>query len=506
MDIFVEEEMMLRISNTTSGTSKTNQLLLIITAVSALSGSALNSRPAIATANVEVTQTECYLIQSEQAASDEPHEAQETWCYRTQSDGSRLIYQVDRDGLVRPELALMIEPDGTFKHASLQAGELSVHRVQEDAEWNPIGVPLDPATSERAKRINEPIAALSHEGREGLTSILSLMGGKPSNEEKDLPFSPEVTVGRFIASATTLPWRAFWFPQKSGRLHNGNFSPMAKYDRFVSKRIGLSPEAQRWEKRVHPPRSYNWAGHCNGWSAASILRPEPVEPITDPFTGVTFTVSDQKGLWEEVDYCPKIAFFGFRNNGGGNDGDIRAIDFHKVVTYYIGRLRKPVIMDLMSNNPVENRVVSAYEMTVSRVRERVYRVATTLIIHSYDAKPNDNIGPAGTFKRTYTYLLETDERDRAVRGKWLSSHPDFFWVPLAPGDCDSKNPAVHEAWMKELYRLSQRPTSQSLTPSFGLMPAKEAIAIEDKRKPGAVPLPLPESTPSLNRAALTEEE
>ena len=41
-----------------------------------------------------------------------------------------------------------------------------------------------------------------------------------------------------------------------------------------------------------------WAGHCNGFAAAALLEPEPLEPVTA--LGVTFSVADLKGLL--VDY------------------------------------------------------------------------------------------------------------------------------------------------------------------------------------------------------------
>ena len=405
------------------------------------------------------------------------------WCYRELEErpGARLVYNVDAYGRTKAELSAVVDADGTITHASLAAGKLSVHRVRGD--WNPTGIPLVPPMT--AKRVPEPMGLVALENDHGPSAALRVLVDEESIARGEV-FTAELKEGEFASQASYLPWRSFWFAHASGRLHRGEDSPMAKYDRFVQRRIGESPGAVAWERRKHAPRDVKWAGHCNGWSAASILRPEPAVPVTDPFTGITFGVADQKGLWIESDWCPKSVQFG-RRTWSGNDGDVSPRDFHNAVTYYLGVIKKPMLMDLMANEVVENRVVSAYDMKVRKTGERTYKVTTTLTIHAYDKKPNELIGPAGVFKRTYRYTLSLDAEGKMTRGSWQSGHPDFLWVPMASDVCENRNPAIHEAWLDEIYRMSVRQPGKPTMPTAGMMPADFQPEPEDTRPLGSSP-------------------
>lgn len=457
---------------------------LVIAAVLAVREHGTGGSGGANVANAFSSRNECYSLEVESPLADEVSTQDQTWCYRTEASGNRIVYQVAPSGEIRSETAIVIGADGMVRHLSLNQGKTTVHARNASDGWNPLGIPLDPETIDRARRVPEPIGVSSAAGTQAVVRILRLVGGRASNEQDDLAHRDIITEGEFSAKAEYLPWRSFWFPQGSGRLRNGADSPMAKYDRFVEKRLGSSPGAQALEKRYHPPRDIKWAGHCNGWAASSIMRAEPTAAVTDPFSGVTFSIADQKGLWVEADYCPAYVFFGSRNGGEGKDGDIRAVDFHNVITYYIGGLKKPVIMDLMNNAPVENRVVSGYDMKITKARTGVYKVTAVLSIHSYDNRMSEDVGPAGIFTRKYEYLLDVDEEGRTRTGKWLSRHPDFFWVPLAPGECKEKNPVVNDSWVDEIYRLSQRPADKALLPAFGAMPTV-AEPFRDARAPGA---------------------
>ena len=444
-----------------------------------------------APAKADSQQTQCYSLPNVVPYSDEITATTSVWCYRGLDDGSRIVFAPGRRGKPKPELTIVISKDGIAEHSSLNAGRLTRHRFKASG-WNPFGIPLDPPAD--GVRVPLPTGPMTAETDDGIDAVLRTIGGAPPAEGEDLPFSAVVEVGSFRSKATYMPWRSYWYPHRARSLYKEAASPMEKYDRFVARRIGMSPRAAEWERKVHPPRAVGWAGHCNGWSAASIMRPEPTKPITDPFTGITFTVADQKGLWLEADYCAKSAYFGYRNFGDGIDGDIRAADFHNAIVYYLGVLKKPLVMDLMANAPVENRVVSGFSMNVTRTGARVFRVETQLTIHAYDKKPNDEVGPAGVFRRTYRYLLEVDEEGKPIVGQWLSYHPDFLWVPLAYEECESKNPVVHEAWLTEIQRLAERP-SNPLQPAEDQWPPEIQPEYQDPRPPGAAPVSDPEATP-----------
>lgn len=409
-------------------------------------------------APTQVKPPECYKFKSfdSPAASPEVSEQEEIWCYREldKPQGARIVYNIDEQGHTRPELTIMIEADGSIVHGSILAGHFSVHRIpgyRGVISFNPLPVPLTPPKD--AERFAPPITPSSLQSMDTAIEVLTTY---PIRTQE----TGAITEGTFNVSVAeeALPWKAFWFPYSSGKLHNGSDSPMAKFDRFVKARTGVNIGAQKWEKRNHRYTGVKWAGHCNGWAAASVLRREPRMPWTDPISGVTFTPNDIKGLLIARDYCPKMLFFGHRNWGAGSGaGDIQAHLFHNTLTYYIGQLGKPVLMDMMSTSPVENRVLSGYKMKVVRQKTNLYMVTMELRVHSYDTKFTDDLGPAPYKDRTYRYKIWTDDTGKAIKGSWLTSNPDFLWVPVSPGSCKDGNPAVTETWVDAIYKSLSLP-------------------------------------------------
>lgn len=399
------------------------------------------------------TEVECYKIElpDRPVTARLPGARVETWCYRDldQPPGSRMIYQVDENGITKPELSLIVEADGTIIHASLLKGDLTVHRVH---GFNPLNAPLTPP--ENAVRVAAPISLASD------SSVASAIGVFQDVEFPKLD-PAVIREGDFAASAAkkAMPWRGYWYPYSSARMYAGYASPLAKYDGFVARRSGVNPGAQDWESRRHYYSGVNWEGHCNGWAAASVLRKEPERPITDPYSGITFEISDLKGLWIERDYCPKIAFFGSRywGHGGEDMSDIYPHVFHNVLTHYIGKLKKPVLIDVMPQEAVENRVVSGYEMSIREVAPQTYLVDAAVRVHDYDKDIYENRGVADSEIRMYRYYLMTDENRKVISGSWLSYNPDFLWVPLASGECDDKNEHVEEFWINEIIKFDREP-------------------------------------------------
>lgn len=401
------------------------------------------------------TNTACYRIVSTETpfANQSEHPSEKIWCWRDLPDrGAKLVYRVDEAGETLPELSFVVERDGSITHVSLVQGRRTFHRVS--GNYNPFPVPITPPESAERVLLPQSIGTTSVASSNGALEILTAQA----------PDFAEITIrasGTSSANvpAENLPWRGFWWPHSSGKLHRGEKSPTAKFDQFVRARTGSPSGARAWERRNHEYTGISWAGHCNGWAAAAILRPEPKEAITDPLTGITFTASDMKGLLSERDYCPEYLFFGTRYRGRARDNraDIRPVDFHNTIAYYLGVLKKPVLMDIKSDAPVENRVVSAYEMNVSQRGANSFRIATTLTIHTYDTKVTEEPGTAPSFTRTYTYDIQTDAEGHPVKGSWVSANPDFFWVPLAPGSCSDANPFVTERWIQAIGRPANLP-------------------------------------------------
>jgi hypothetical protein len=421
---------------------------MILAAVGVFGSSVLGG--ADFSANAQTRPAECYRLSAGNLpfANSEPESSGEIWCYRQldEPQGARLVYNVDENGETRPELSMMIQPDGTLVHASLKKGKLTVHK--RDAAFSPLGVPILPPRD--AERVPEPISIASAEPIE--SKIRIFWEHAPSRVH-----SGRVVEGKFIASVPKedMPWRGYWFPHSSARMHSSQKSPMSKYDAFINRRAQVVIGAQKWERHNHLYTGLSWAGHCNGWAAASVLRPEPKRPAVDPYSGIEFSVSDLKGLWIERDYCPKIAFFGSRNNETERDdpSDIYPHDFHSVLTYFIGELKKPVLVDLMSTAPVENRVISGYTMDIRRIGPRSFQVDAAVKIHEYDKQLTEELGDAPHIIRNFRYTLTTDDDGRIRGGSWHSANPDFLWVALAPGNCKDHNPHVDEFWINEILKF-----------------------------------------------------
>jgi hypothetical protein len=369
----------------------------------------------------------------------------ETWCYQriAEPTGATYIYNVD-NGEVKPELAMVVEPNGSKTHGSMLNGKVTVHRVMAP-DFNPFPVPtLEPVDGARML-----IESLDNELDDKADEVLRyLLSNSMAAESIELMVSP----GTYVADASFRPWRGYWWPYRGRPLSGTTNSPLAKWDRFVQNRTGSNPGAAAWENGRHGYSGAWWNGHCNGWAASSVLRTQPTSSKT--VNGVTFTVSDLKGLLAEVDYCAKVAFFGTRYRGTGqNYYDIDPATFHKTLQYYIGNLRKPVAMDYYANTVVDNHVVSGYTMNIVRTGTNTFTVTTTLRMHKYDGFITNTPGMAPLYTRVYKYRLTQDSNGNVVSGSWLSANPDFVWVPLSPAPCSSNNPRIDRNLVNQLLSM-----------------------------------------------------
>lgn len=377
--------------------------------------------------------TRCYQFEIETPSRD-PHEAtrEERWCY--QEAGENLyIFNADEEE-VKPELALLKNEDGSVTHGSLLADEITFHRVK---GLNPFPVPLElPGRSPSAEMLSARAQASAQRVLSQLKSV--------SPELIDLSAQE-----RPRAAQARQPWRGFWWPYK-----NFTIGPvLSKYDRYVSAR-GPNPNTYGWERSRHVYEGVWWEGHCNGWAASSILRSQPTISRTDSATGLVFSVSDQKGILAEHDYCARATMYGRRYRGGGdNIWDMEPALFHNTILYYIGRLGKPIAMDYRRDGAVDNHVVSGYGMQIVRSSPTLLNVITTLRVHKYDTKKTEAPGIAPTYSRVYKYELRQDGSGRTIGGRWLSNNPDFLWAPLSPANCKRGGNELTEGYVQAILRM-----------------------------------------------------
>lgn len=397
-------------------------------------------------------QPSCYSFTAPEGPEAEATivEKKETWCYQQLSSpaGTLFVFNADADKVL-PEVAFTIDADGVMTHSSLKQGVRSVHKVLAK-EFNPFSIPYNEPKSLRAispQFLDKEQLASANEALRVLSTSSATFA------EVDNINTLEMDTGEITENADVLPWRGYWWAYNGGRLYKGSGSPMAKYDQFVKARDGSNPGSQSWENSRHRYHGINWEGHCNGWAASSVLRPEPATSKYDERSGTTFTVADQKGLLAEVDYCVKLAFFGNRYRGSGSNArDIGAALFHKTLRYYIGTLKKPIAVDYMALEPVDNNVISGYTMKIKKTGTKTYSVTAKVRIHKYDKTPSDEPGVATSIVRTYSYRL-TENSDGSLAGSWTSGNPDFLWVPLASVDCNNNNPRMSHERMQEILDL-----------------------------------------------------
>lgn len=375
----------------------------------------------------------------------------ETWCYRLLADTaegeSYFVYNIDL-AVVKPELAFIVEPDGSLTHGSLLQDQLKIYRARA-LGYNPFSIPSRPPPP------SDPFAEIANvpDGLdESAEATLALLREGPFEqiEMESVALSDQISAITTAATAVVEPWRGFWWPYRGSRLSRGTRSPLAKFDRFVKARGGEG-RAQRWEKEHHRYTGKKWQGHCNGWAASSILRAQPTA-VKDAASGVKFSVSDIKGLLAEKDGCVKYAFFGRRYHDEPDDDlqDIYPPLFHQTLLYYLGKLKKPILMDEERDVEIENRVVSGYEMSILRLTESTVHVTAVLKVHGYDTRISNTAGRAPFKKVTYQYILNLNKSGEIIGGSWITKNPDFLWVPLATANCPPTNPFVTDEWIKKI--------------------------------------------------------
>lgn len=391
------------------------------------------------------TKPHCYLfkpgsVEAVPLATESTLTDAETWCYQTVTTpkAGTLIYNVTQ-GSVKPELTLFVGSDGFVVHSSLLDGKLTTHRVKA-SEYNPFSVPLEePHIGQRMS------VGLSDSTVKAAQANLSAL---MASEQTDTTVA--ISEGQFSVQASVLPWRGYWYPQRGQTIAPS----LRKYDAYVKARTGVNPNTVGYERRHHGWTGEVWEGHCNGWAAAAILNVEPQKPKTDPISGITFSVLDQKALLMERDFCVTHTFFGSRYRGeGDNMSDIRPASFHKTLVYYIGQLKKPVATDYRRDATVDNAVISGYDMTVKKTGSRTYRVTTIVRLHHYDKKKITSTGIAPSERRTYRYNLKVNDVGEIIGGSWLSGNPDFLWVPLSSVACSKNNQKLQSTVIEEILNM-----------------------------------------------------
>lgn len=339
------------------------------------------------------------------------------------------------------------------------------------------------------------------------------------------------------AKLNPTPWAGFWWPYtKNGIAANGDGgSPAGKYDAAR----GHTTHAQEWEIRKHGaavPKVQQWWGHCNGWTVAAALFPEPHEAVT--VNGINFGIGDIKALLSEAGMGATADFFGERLDWPDPDSpkywDTIPDQYFLVLTNYIGKQNKPVLIDRYTGDQVWNQPLAAYAFEYPKPEDylgnsaeapNVYRILVTSTIWWLDDGVVPDIQtPPFSFEnedngviQSRTLRMEvwldapvvfdenkkikssgnvivTRQRDYLAGGAWrigdgyiVDGWPDYMWVPYGiskPTDPeeDYVNPEVDIDWIKKHLLVPGGADDHSTQPG----------SVE----PAPAPVSSPSSTPS----------
>ena len=211
------------------------------------------------------------------------------------------------------------------------------------------------------------------------------------------------------------PWSGWWWPFSKGGLvngsdYNGHPAPLEKYD-YVTSGTYHGPAVRYGNSRYYDKNALFWEGMCFCWAAASILEEEPSRKGI--YNGVRFNVGDKKGLLTVAYDSPIYNHYPIDS----------PVDFHKVLSDFIGSQKTPVIMDLGSEDEIWNHPVFKYETNYTQ--DGNTRHYTTTIYYITDQVKPDYVG-SGALSATYYYYFMVDRGEITASG-WeygsVTNHP-----------------------------------------------------------------------------------
>jgi len=312
---------------------------------------------------------------------------------------------------------------------------------------------------------------------------------------KNLDLEYETEFSKLNASATVAKWRIPYstsiHPERNGGLSAARSSSgavLGKYDQAFNEGRNLAYHYDRRRKLRTGVRrvglfgrsqSYtyfaaeHWEGYCSGFTASTIMHPEPVRPV-DAGTvggraGVIFQPSDVKALLSAAYNRTRKDSYLFvapptARGGGPNMGT-----FHLALANYIGQAGHPVGIDRTKGRVAWNNPI--YEYTVSSIRdagrrddiqykELVTKIAYTWYGTDHTKQTNLETGERqGHQSRSMSirYYLELDTDGKIVGGRALSHAGHFLWIPLyaVQGIRDQSSPGNPHLNVQQIIALAR---------------------------------------------------
>ena len=124
-----------------------------------------------------------------------------------------------------------------------------------------------------------------------------------------------------------------------------------------------------------------WFGICHAWAPASIIEPEPINPVT--INGVTFKVNDIKALVELSYNSTDTKFVSLRCEAGSDPHTTEAFDnygrptgsdcrdtnpgtYHVILANFLGKQKQAFAEDRVADHQVWNQPVRGFRVTAQK--------------------------------------------------------------------------------------------------------------------------------------------
>ena len=258
-----------------------------------------------------------------------------------------------------------------------------------------------------------------------------------------------------------MPYAGYIYPDNQG----GTANVLYKYDRAFNYGRGSASAFERGDiartrestggglfgARAHTP---DWAGHCNGWTAAAIRHAEPTRTVKR--NGVEFTPADIKGLLSELYVYSDVVMLGGQNKATINPGM-----FHVILTNWISRAKHPFGFDNTAGKEIWNYPVYAYASSGARRGRNRVEVKTN-IGYVYMLDQPYHIAPKNHTKMLQLhYMLELNDDGEIIGGEYFrsSKRVDIAWVAKQPtqggmAGNENGNPHLNAKTVLSLWRAS----------------------------------------------------
>lgn len=327
----------------------------------------------------------------------------------------------------------------------------------------PVGL-VSPESQNSKKPQSEILADSRREINSSSNFFFAVWDDSFTSRFSDLPASGGAPTER-------IPYSGHWYPEINGGTNVSG--AVTKYDRAFN---GGRPLAANWERSNHSLRQgdpgANWAGHCNGFSAASSRHKEPARSVIR--NGITFEAQDIKALLAEIYMSAKYYFLGgnrceqdrVRRPSERSDptmmnecDDVNPGTFHVAIANWIGRKGYPVVTDKTVTSQVWNYPAYRYAAQVQKITRQTalqyigvnssayifnpaaeqfaYVNMTLYYANAMPSEPTGNVAPTHTEgTMALQYVLELNAADEIIGGEWVgnsqTAHPDFIWLALEP--------------------------------------------------------------------------